>query len=980
MTKLNIHNRLRTTTSVLAFAILAAAAGSVSAQASGQTARASRAPVAVSAPAGDLSTALAQYSRASGLQVIADPALLRGRRTQGVAGTLTPRQAMDRLLRGTGLNWRLNGDAVVIMRGAQTRTAAPAAPTARPVEDASRPFAELEEVVVTGSFSSSLTQALDVKRRADNVVDVITAEDIGEFPSQNIAEALQRVPGVSIVRDRGEGLFVRVRGLGANFQITTLNGRSAAVNENVRDSGQSGRQFRFDTLPSELVAGVDVIKSPMASLDEGAIGGVVNVRTFRPLDLKTSRLAMSGDVNYSENADELDPRLSTLGSWVNEDRTFGALLAAVYDRRSLRQDRITGVTWNTYAAGLDTDGDGVRDTGSIIYPQALRPTLETEDRERYGLNAALQWRPTATTDVNLDVTYTDLTVDYDELTYSADFNIANAVPGTARVENGALVGGVFSGGTSQIGREVSHLHHDNLSVGLNLRQELGDWVVSGDLAYARAASDTPKPITRSRVLGPVGRIEFDLVKSGDGVPSINFLDADLTRTSTLPGRRLEYRVNDTLDEETAFQLDLQRPVSLGPIASIAFGAKYRERARDYNRRDFNITRGIAGVTLTPDFFVPFTYTDFLSKVGADLPRAWAVPNPTRFLQQITQADLDAPLSRSDLRNSYQIDETILAGYGMADVEATLFGSPLRGNIGVRVAQTDQTSSGHADNGRQALPVSFDKTYTDVLPSLNLVWEATGDLQFRVAAAKVITRPSLSDLAPRLTLNSSGTVLTAVGGNPELKPFEAWQYDAVAEWYFSPSSALIGGVFYKDITTFSTRRRSNIDIDGVIYELTAPVNGGTASIAGMELAYQQLFPFLPAPFDGLGVTANVTLVSSDATYYDGTREFTDELENVAKESANLTGFYEKGPFAARLSYSWRGDVLQQVGTNGLESANDRAFGSLDGSMTYKLTDQLTVSLEAINLTDEPQEQFVADDRFVGYTDYGRTVSVGVSARF
>ncbi|HBI18247.1 MAG TPA: TonB-dependent receptor, partial [Brevundimonas sp.] len=282
--------RLKATTSVMAFATLAAA-GSVSAQTSAR----GRAPVAVSASAGDLSAALAQYSRASGLQVIADPALLRGRRTQGVSGTLTAVQALDRLLSGTGLVWRLNGDAVVITRGAQARPAGPAASRVVSTEDQAETFAELEEVVVTGSFSSSLTQALDIKRRADNVVDVITAEDIGDFPSQNIAEALQRVPGVSIVRDRGEGLFVRVRGLGANFQITTLNGRSAAVNENVRDSGQSGRQFRFDTLPSELVAGVDVIKSPLASLDEGAIGGVVNVRTFRPLDLKTSRLALSGE-------------------------------------------------------------------------------------------------------------------------------------------------------------------------------------------------------------------------------------------------------------------------------------------------------------------------------------------------------------------------------------------------------------------------------------------------------------------------------------------------------------------------------------------------------------------------------------------------------------------------------------------------------------------------------------------------------------
>jgi TonB-dependent receptor len=295
---------------------------------------------------------------------------------------------------------------------------------------------------------------------------------------------------------------------------------------------------------------------------------------------------------------------------------------------------------------------------------------------------------------------------------------------------------------------------------------------------------------------------------------------------------------------------------------------------------------------------------------------------------------------------------------------------------VRVAQTKQVSAGHADNGTAALPVRFEKTYTDVLPTVNFAWEPSETLQVRAAAAKVITRPSLADLAPRLTLNS-GTLLTAVGGNPLLKPFEAWQYDATAEWYFAPGSALIAGAFYKDITTFVYSQNTNIVVDGQTYVLTSPTNGGQASIKGVELAYQHLFKSLPAPFDGLGVLANYTYTDTEATY---SPTLKDAMVNVAKNSFNLTGFYEKGPFAARASYSWIDDVLQDVGGAGLSALNDKAFGSLDASVSYKITPAITAVIEGQNLTKAAQWQFVKGGWFGGYTQYGRTVSFGVRAKF
>lgn len=916
-----------------------------------------------------------------------DPALIAGKRFAGLSGSFTADQALARLLDGSGLSFTLTGDTALVQRAREntptsrrsirTSAATPAAVKSQPATERPEP---IEEIVVSAGFADSLARALDEKRQASNVVDVISAEDIGKFPTQNLAEALQRVPGVSISRDRGEGLFVRVRGLGPSFQVVNVNGRSAAVNENVRDSGQSGRQFRFDTLPSELVSSVEVIKSPTAALDEGAIGGIVNIRTFRPLSLDRSTVAGSAVASSPELADTVDPRLSGLVSWINDDANFGVLVSAVYDERTLRQDRITGVTWRDRPAGVDTDGDGVADTGAVLVPTATRPTLEREDRERIGVNGALQWQPSDSLDINLDVFYTKLEDHYDELTYSADFDLATIAPGSAVVADSVLRAATVNA-SSQIGREVSDLRHDNIMVGLNAEYRLGDWTLDADATYAHADSDTPTPITRTRLLGPVGQVAFDFPRiDGDVVPSLRFLSADLNNPGLLPGRRVEWRDVESKDEELAAQFDALRPISLAALTELQFGAKYRTRFRDYDRRDYNFTRGIQGRTFDASFFERFPEGDFLGDAGGTLPRSWAMPDPDAFATQIDAAELNRPLSRGDLRNSYRVDEDIASIYAMSNLETSALGKPLRGNFGVRAARTEQTSAGHADDGTRALPVSFDRTYTDVLPSLNLAWELSDAVQTHFAAAKVITRPSLADLAPRLTLNSSGTILEAVGGNPNLKPFEAWQYDATVEWYLAPGSALIGGVFYKDITTFMTRQRSNLVVDGTTYLLTAPVNGGDASVTGIEIAYQQMFKFLPAPFDGLGLLANYTHTDTEATYYDGSRVIEDDLENVAKNSFNVTAFYENAAFAARLSYSWQDDVLQEVGTNGLDSANDKAFGSLDADLSYRLNEQITVFAQGINITDEAQLQFVRDDRFSGYTRYGRTLMLGMRAKY
>ncbi|MDX3773366.1 TonB-dependent receptor [Chromatiaceae bacterium AAb-1] len=840
----------------------------------------------------------------------------------------------------------------------------------------------VEQITVRGSYSKSLQSAASVKRFSDSVVDAIIAEDIGKFPAQNIAEALQRVTGVSIVRDRGEGVYVRVRGLGSNFQVTTLNGNTMAVNENVRTSGQFGRQFRFDTLPAELVSAVEVVKSPTADLDEGAIGGTVNIKTFRPLQLGENKISASAQASYAELAEETNPRLSGLANWVNDSKTFGVLVSAAYAERSVRQDRAIEINWTEYDNGIDTDGDGVADSGAIIAPGGVRPTLELEDRKRLGLSTAIQWKPADNLDINADILYVDQKVNYNEFTYSADFNVNQLVPGSAVFRDNALVGGSTLNGAVQIGRESSGIRDENLAFSLGATWTLNDWTLAASLFHSTANSNDEDPIIRTRVR-QTGGIAFDFLfptVDGKSVPDITYHNADLLDPSQWPGRRLEWRTIEAEDTEQAVKFDISRKLDHSVFSQFSAGLKLRERERDYFRRDLVLIDGIEGEIFDDSYFTAFPVSGFLGDASGSLPQIWLVPDESKFWNNYPSAtDLAAPLSSGDLRNSYNIEESIYAAYAMLNMDTDIGGMPLKGNVGVRLVKTEQTSSSHASADGETIPVTFNSDYTDVLPSLNLALNLTDTVLTRFAAAKVVTRPDLQDMAPRLTFNS-GERLTATGGNPNLNPFEAWQYDLTLEWYPNDTTALAAGVFYKDISTFIQTQKSDLEFGGQIYELSSKVNGSNADVTGIELAYQQVFAFLPEPFNGLGVQANYTWTDSSALYVDGETRFKGKLEDVAKNSYNLTVFYEKEAFSARVGYSWRDSVLNQIGTNNRSTKNKDAFGSLDASLSYAINDHVTVFAEGINLTDEAEQEFVDGNQFGSYTYYGRTFGIGVRVNF
>ena len=826
---------------------------------------------------------------------------------------------------------------------------------------------QMEVITVKTSYARSVNQSLNNRRYTNNYVDSIEAVDIGKFPANNVAEALEKVPGVAITRDRGEGVYVRVRGLGGEFQVTTVNGQTMAVNENVRNSGQTGRQFRYDTLPAELISGLEVIKSPTADLDEGAIGGVVNVKTFKPLDIGETVAKGTFEQSYAALANELDPRMSGLYNWVNDEKDFGVLVSAAYSQRSTRQDRVNEVKYTTGNEGSPHDG---------LSPTGFRPTLEEEDRERIGLSTALQWQPTSNLNVTAEILATHQSVAYDEQGLSMEWDAEDFT-----FDDDKRMSGGTDAASVQIGRETSGLIDKNISskFGVDYTGDVWDLSLAAFVGRAKSFTDDPIRRTRLRTDNSIGMdVSFPEAGNGD-IPDWEFTGGyDPMDPSQNPGRRLEYRTIDALDKEQAMQFDAKRSLDFDVFHTLKMGTKIRNRSRDYDRRDFQIYDGIEGVYFGDEFYEPFPVDDFLGEDDI----TWITPDEDMFWSLWDEdAALAQELTDEDKLNSYSVDETITSAYAMVDFDATLFNLPMRGNLGVRYVHTAQTSSGHEtfkdDMGNDIVEaVSYDNSYSDVLPSFNAVVDLDTDMLVRFSAAQVMTRPDLADLSPKLTFNSSGQVLEGVAGNPELDPFRANQVDVAWEWYFNESSALMAGAFYKDITSFIQTQYEHRDYNGESYLIEKKVNGSEAMVKGLELSYQQMFTQLPYPYNGMGVQMNYTFTDSEALYIDGEDEIRDQLEGVAKNSFNITTFFEQDDWSLRLSYSWNDEIVNAVGMANQATTNTDSFGTLDMNVSYKINDKMSVYFNGMNLTGATEDWFVGDGHFGGYTNYGRTFSLGI----
>ncbi len=855
---------------------------------------------------------------------------------------------------------------------AQTATSAVGADAGQtPVEEGGA------DIVVTGSYARSLAAATETKRQAAFGVDSINSTDIGKFPTQNVAEALQLVTGVAITRPRGEGLYVSVRGLGPQFQSTLLNGRTIAINDLIENGGANGRQFRFEMLPAEFVSQIDVVKTPTPDMTEGALGGNIDVHTFRPLEVGTkTTLNLRG--TYTTMTDKVKPNVTGIASWKSADGTLGLLAGAQYWGKKVRNDRWYNTSWNlnkftsAAAGGLPT---------GLYTPTRTRPTVETEDRKRLSGLVSAQWQPSPDLLTTLDVLATRLDVAYDEfgLDIYPDDPGTSIVPGSAKIEGNTVVGATINNVRFMGAREYSLNRHDLVTVGLKQDWNPENWNVSADVNWSYAHSFHP-----SYAEGTVrSRVQFNAPLTYDTSGGYKVIPTFTTPVDvTDPANYVLYPFNiapkNSKDEDLYSRLDAGHSMD-GFLSKIAAGGEYHWRKRDYARRDFTVDPGKVPLnTFAPNGYEQIPFDDVLDTVPGTAPRSWIVPITGVFYDKLfTDAIANAPLTAGDLRASYVVTEKTASAYIRADYAV---GSAITGNIGVRYVHTDQVANGTLTLGTVPTPASFPKTFSNWLPSFNLRAELTPTLVGRLAVSRVLTRPNVTQSSPQISVSTDAP--TAGGGNPDLVPFLATQFDGSLEWYFSRRGSLTGAVFYKAMDDYITAQNVNIDIPGRgTVLLSTQVNGGDAKVYGVEAAYNQVFTFLPKPLDGLGIQASYTHTSVQSDYTAGARPIKDQLIGLSKNSFNLVGFYDYGPVSARLSYVWRDKYLSGTGSTTQAPTYQDAFGSLDGNLSVRVTDRTMVSVEAINIAGAKQYSYSDQPLRYGEINYwGRTILFGIRTEF
>lgn len=867
-----------------------------------------------------------------------------------------------------------------------------------------------DAIVVTG-IRASQQAAIDIKRNSVSVVDSIVAEDLGKLPDQNVAESLQRIPGVTIERNRGEGRYVTVRGFGPKFNAVTVNGRTLATDNN-------GREFSFDVLPSEIISGADVYKSPQANLNGSSIGATVDVKTLHPLDQKEPfTLAASANGMWSEIRDTFNPEFSAVSSWQNDPGTFGLALSGVYSKQKNRDDEFTIGAGHVRRSSTDSYynsggvagariGPDVEPFTNVSMPSNLSPFFFERDLERWAVNGSAQMRPDETMTVTIDALHAKAKFLEQQIGLAYDFSGGTLVDQV--VEDGEAVYQRYEGGfVDQI------IQYDDRDVttdqlGLNL-----DWTPT-DTFRLRLDGSYSKAKRRGKEnnnFTTIRRKNIDLYfdrRSGSPIYDYGFSSPNYSNAATNPeGITAHYYIwgggADIDDEIMEYKADAEWNPGFGPL-TLSGGVFKNNRTKTITANEMPFGQQCAycgSDRVLPESLFSPTDRDFFSGYDGDIIHDWVYYDPHEIVEVVDQfAQEDGktfdPAVFSPSASS-EVDEDVWGGYLMADWETQLGGMDLAINAGLRYENTEYTSSGASrtvlsaqPNGQgqniivvsDVIPVSFRGKYEDWLPSINIKLGVTDDLILRAAASKVMTRPTLSDLSPRQSIQTNPGNETIRRGNPDLQPFRAKQVELGAEWYFASNSLLSGAVFYKDIQSFVTLVTTPQVVDQVTFQVTVPDNGKGATVKGFEIGYRQSFDnWLPAPFDGFGVQTSFNYTDSNANYTNTVANVSFGLEGLSKYSYSLVGYYEKYGIQARLAYTYRDKFLQVAsGRNGEPEYFD-AYGQLDASVSYDLTDNFTIYTDVINLNDAKEFIYsVSPDRTKEYRMTGRRVSAGVRVRF
>lgn len=852
------------------------------------------------------------------------------------------------LLMGSGLA------ALVIGQAAHAQAAGETARAAPPRQKAADPTdATVSEIVVTG-YRQSVQAARDAKRDATNVADAIIAEDIAEFPQSNLSEAVQRISGVQITRDYagGVGNEISIRGLGPEYTQVTINGQTAPTNG-------EGRTFNFNVLPAELFQKIQVDKSPTADMDEGGVGGTVSLETLRPLGLKKRLATVSMGGNYNDITGTLAPQASAvLGGKVAPN--LGLVGAVSYSQFSAASESYDAVRWAS--VNIDANGDGKVDyPGALVmYPRLIH---EEQNVERMSATGRAEWRPSDKLTILADGLYTSFRQKYWRDSPIWNFPGGKTVLGIDVDPSNNAVRYISFGSVTQ--RSENHYTTNKTRMyqgGLTAEYAIDLWKLKAFVSKNESKESSNEFVYFG---DNTAAAAYDVRKNGKFYSITSPTDpADVGKFTTTEAR---HNLINTRDSSLASGFELKGPI-LDDV-QLKVGVKYQDRERIRER--YGITRTKIN---EPFSLIGEVFSDFM-KGESDAIHAFAIANPGKAYALYGQY-LDISKA-ADLTNFFDVEEETFAGYGTATYKSRRW----LANLGARVVKTSLNSNGievdKVDNTQTPRTVKSD--YTDVLPSFNLRYELADDLFLRTSAARVLTRPSLANLAAYRTIDDNAKTISA--SNPDLKPFRANQLDLSAEWYFDKSGLLSAGYFYKKIDSFIMNTTVPVTYQGQTYLQTQPVNGKNAWLQGVELNYQQAFDFLPGALRHLGVVANYTFTNSNFQDTVSGTKLTYELQNNSKNTVNLIGYYEDGDFSARFAYNYRSKYLRSA-PNAADGIKYRAgYGQLDFAARYKVLRNVRVTADVLNLLNARRYEWVYDPALTdGYFASGRTVQFGLRASF
>jgi TonB-dependent receptor len=817
----------------------------------------------------------------------------------------------------------------------------------------------LDNILVVGS-SAAQAGALNQQRASNSILSVIDSDGLGNFPDTTVADSLARVPGLSIETDQGEGRYVSIRGINTDLISASINGVRAP-------SPEDRRGVLLDGVPSDLLDGIEVQKSLTPDVDADSLGGVINLKTISAFDRDERFIRAKIEGQYNETTEEISPKATLTYSEAFNDK-FGVALSLNYQKLAIQTHNN-----ETGEAAIDED------TGFSYLNDDYEQRYYDLTRERLGFVANFDWRVSENTDLYLRTLFNNY-VD-DEVRNKFELKDLDDVE-----DDGTISKDGFALPLNEIDAEVRVREEkrqiQTIALGGNTQFDTFEFDYEVSYAYAEEDdSDNHDVAFRFKDIQDdfPGMVNFDL--SNPETPVItapqSLLDAIYDPTNyDLDAFEREFTTNE--DTEFAARFDVSKDSLMGDLPVTWKGGvklRSREKVRDVNLAIYEADLNLADYardTLISNWRLP------------NAMPSWPDPDLTRGLRSyFTAADLEEEASFFDSNaEDFEIDEQILAGYGMGTLDfgdATVV-------AGVRIENTkvDMTGRIVTEDALSADMRDVSNDYTNILPSVNLKYQFNEKLIGRAAYYAAVVRPAFGDMAPAVRFNDDRDEVEL--GNPDLDPYDADNFDLSLEYYPSGLSVMSVGVFYKDIS--DAIFPANYDIDEVpasvdlsflpadvladIEEVNTFINVGKSELYGVEFNYVQSLSELNEMLDGFLVSANLTLTDSESTLPDGrTVPFLKQSDTVW----NIALGYDKGPWDLRVSANYRGDYIDELVEENLDRTTDDRL-MVEASAKYRVNDNLQVYLEGKNLTDEPEYYYFGNERRLSqYDEFGTSVVFG-----